>query len=307
MDAPIYIVSKGRSGLGQRRTMEVLHGMGISHYVIVEAQEVEDYRATANPSMTLLVLDPEYQRSYETCLPPGSDKSTGSGPARNFAWDHAKAGGASWHWTVDDNISQFHRLNRNMKVPLADRSGFRVMEAFADRYENVAMAGPNYEFFVIRKEQNPPFNLNTRVYSCNLIRTGLDYRWRGRYNEDTDLSLRMLKDGWCTVLFNAYLQKKRPTMERAGGNTSEFYAEEGTLPKSQMLVDLHPDVARVTWKYGRWHHEADYSVFKQRLKLRPGASLPDGIDNFGMVLERLVPGLGWVEVEQPWYPWEDAG
>ena len=46
-----------------------------------------------------------------------------------------------------------------------------------------------------------------------------------------------------------------------GGNTKEFYAEEGTLPKSQMLADLHPDVASVVWRFNRWHHHVDYKKF----------------------------------------------
>ena len=38
---------------------------------------------------------------------------------------------------------------------------------------------------------------------------------------------------------------------------------EGTLKKSQMLVDAHPDVAKLVWKYDRWHHYVDYSPFKK--------------------------------------------
>ena len=108
----------------------------------------------------------------------------------------------------------------------------------------------------------PPFVVGTRIYSCNLIRNDTPFRWRGRYNEDTDLSLRMLKAGWQTVQFNAFLQYKVTTQTIGGGNTEAFYAEEGTMPKSQMLVDMHPDVARVVWRFGRWHHHVDYRRFK---------------------------------------------
>ena len=50
-----------------------------------------------------------------------------------------------------------------------------------------------------------------------------------------------------------------------GGNTEAFYAGEGTLPKSKMLVDMHPDVAKLAFKFSRWHHVVDYSVFKHGL------------------------------------------
>jgi hypothetical protein len=38
------------------------------------------------------------------------------------------------------------------------------------------------------------------------------------------------------VQFYAFLQYKLTTQTLKGGNTEAFYAEEGTLPKSKMLV-----------------------------------------------------------------------
>ena len=188
---------------------------------------------------------------------------------------------------MDDNITDFYRLVHNQKIRFGDATGFRIMEDFVLRYKNVAMAGPNYENFIVRKEQYPPFVLNTRIYSCNLIRNDLTLRWRGRYNEDTDLSLRLLKDGWCTVQFNAVLQNKLGTQTVKGGCNADFYEKEGTAPKSQMLVKLHPDVSRLMWRFGRVHHHVDYRPFRG-LKLIPraGVAVPAGVDDYGL---RIVP------------------
>lgn len=101
-----------------------------------------------------------------------------------------------------------------------------------------------------------------------LIKNNIPYRWRGRYNEDTDLSLRVLKDGLCTVQFNAFLQGKMATQKIKGGNTKEFYSGEGTKNKSQMLEDMHPDVAKVVWRFNRWHHHVDYKPFKGNKLIR---------------------------------------
>jgi hypothetical protein len=118
-----------------------------------------------------------------------------------------------------------------------------------------------------------------------LIRNDIPYRWRGRYNEDTDLSLRVLKDGFCTVQFNAFIQEKAQTQTLKGGNTEEFYAKEGTLPKSKMLEDMHPDVAKVVWKFNRWHHHVDYRAFKKnRLIKKESLVIPNAINNYGMKL-----------------------
>jgi hypothetical protein len=308
---PLYVVSKGRADI--QLSMKYLTEMGLPHYVVVEEDQLADYQRAAYGGSTFLVLDPEYKRRYDRLTDP--TLSPGSGAARNFAWDHSIGLGAERHWVMDDNIRGWHRLNRNLKTRVADGTIFRCMEDFTERYANVAMAGPNYFMFAVRKASTtPPFYLNTRIYSCNLIRNDLPFRWRGRYNEDTILSLDLLKAGWCTILFNAFLQYKEGTQKMAGGNTTELYGS-GTLAKSQMLVDAHPDVARLTKRFHdpagqkRDHHVVDYKPFliKNALEPRADVAIPDGVDNYGMVLERIDPQTGaWVQVDTPWYPWEDG-
>lgn len=281
---PIYIPTKGR--YDSRYTIKALEWMGIAYYAIVEEQEYGKYAAVIDKN-NILVLDKQYQREYDTFDELGFTKSVGPGAARNFAWDHAISKGYAWHWVMDDNIKAFYRLNRNRKFKIKGGTFFRCMEDFCLRYENVAMAGPNYSMFVPMKSKKAPITMNTRIYSCNLIRNDVPFRWRGRYNEDTDLSLRMLKAGWCTVQFNAFLQEKINTQQVKGGNTAEFYSKEGTYPKSDMLVKMHPDVARLMYRFGRVHHYVDYRPFKDnKLVRKPDIVLPEQPDEYGMVLRR---------------------
>jgi hypothetical protein len=175
------------------------------------------------------------------------------------------------HWVMDDNIKAFSRLHNGRRHPIADGGLFRVIEEFVDRYSNVRIAGPQYQFHALETASYPPFILNTRIYSCLLIENACEHRWRGRYNEDTILSLDVLKHGDCTMLFNTLLQEKLGTQVLAGGNTAEFYEAEGTHNKSLMLEAVHPDVAEVVWKFGRLHHKVDYRPFKNnRLQLIDG-------------------------------------
>ena len=154
------------------------------------------------------------------------------------------------------------------------------------RYDNVAIAGPNYYSFCKANDGVPPFVKNTRIYSCLLIRNDIPYRWRGRYNEDTDICLRALKDGWATIQFNAFLQGKVTTQRMKGGNHQQFYSEDGTYLKSKMLEDMHPDVAKVVWRFNRWHHHVDYRPFKKNLlKRKTDIDIPQGINNYGLRLE----------------------
>lgn len=279
---PVYIVSKGR--WKNRLTSRALDTMGVPYKMIVEESQLFHYQAEIGRERCL-VLPQKYLDEYDTCDDLGDSKSKGPGAARNFAWDHAIDSGAEKHWVMDDNLDAFHRLNRNMKRESDTPAVFAAMEDFVDRYENVPIAGPNYYNFVKATDGVPPFILNTRIYSCLLIQNDAPYRWRGRYNEDTDLSLRVLKDGLCTIQFNAFLQGKVTTQRMTGGNTEEFYADEGTKAKSEMLANLHPDVASVVWRFNRWHHYVDYKPFKKnRLKRKANIDIPQGINNYGMEL-----------------------
>lgn len=296
-------MSKGRAD--SRFTARHLEAIGVDYAIVVEEQERDAYAAVIDPAK-VLVLDPAYQRDYDTFWEGEDGASKGPGPARNFAWDHAKASGADWHWVMDDNIRGFYRLNHNLKVPVGDGTILRCMEDFTLRYTNVAMSGPNYFMFASRKAKMPPFVTNTRIYSCNLIRNDIPFRWRGRYNEDTDLSLRILKAGLCTIQFNAFLQFKSPTQTVKGGNTAEFYEKEGTAPKSRMLKAMHPDVTELVWRFGRHHHRVDYSAFRDlKLIRRPDLEIAAGLDNYGMVLRQLGSPVG--EVLEELSPDRDEG
>lgn len=255
-DFPVFIPSKSRAD--NALTMHVLDGLGVPYRIIVEESQHDDYAAVYGADR-LLVLPRSFQEEYEALDDHGMTKSLGPGPARNYAWHVAASEGAPWHWVIDDNVRSFMRSNRNRRVRVGDGSIFAAMEEFVQRYTNVAMAGPAYSMFAPSKDRTPPFITGTRIYSCNLIRTAIPFRWRGRYNEDTDLSLRILKAGWATVQFVAFQQQKVATQRMRGGNTEAFYDREGTAAKSALLVAMHPDVTTPVVKWGRPHHRVDYS------------------------------------------------
>jgi hypothetical protein len=291
---PIYIPSKGR--WDNQLTSKALDRGNIPHNIIVEEQEYDLYRQHKTDAATLIVLDTQFRKIHETLDDLGDTDSYGAGPARNMAWELSIKDGAARHWDIDDNIDTFYRLNRNRKVPCNDAALFVAMEDFADRYENVGIAGPNYSMFVYRRKPEPPFIPNTRIYSCSLIMNSLPFRWRLRMNEDTDLSLRVLKAGFVTIQFNAFLQGKMATQSQAGGYTKEFYSKEGTLRKSKMLVDEHPDVAEIAWRFGRWHHYVDYGPFKNnKLIRRADFKLPED-PSFGLKEQIFVDGK-WTTVK----------
>lgn len=269
---PVFIPTKGR--WDSRLTIRALEKIGVPYRAVVEPQEYDNYAAVIDPA-NILVL-------------PHSNK--GLVVTRNWIWDYALSLGTPRFWTMDDNIKAFFRLNHNLKVPFTSGTPLYVIEDFVERYTNVPIAGMNYFMFASRKSAVPPFTLNTRVYSNMLIETdardprGKPYRNEGFYNDDTDLCLRVLKDGFCTILFNAFLIEKSVTMTVKGGMTP-YYQGDGRLKMAQELQRKHPDVTKITRKWGRWQHQVDYRPFKHnQLRRKPGLEIPEGPNNYGMKL-----------------------
>ena len=273
---PIYIISKGR--YESRLTSKAFEEMNVPYKIVIEEQEYDEYAAVIDPKKILVL--------------PFSNLGQGSIPARNWIMKHSIEAGAKRHWIIDDNIQGFVRLNRNKKIPVADGTIFKCAEDFTDRYSNVAISGFNYRFFASQRDKQPAYRKNRRVYSIILINNEISHRWRGRYNEDTDLSIRVLKDGWCTILFQTFLADKITTMTMTGGNTDELYKQDedfdGRLEMAQSLVDQHPNIVSINWKWGRWQHEVDYRQFrKNKLKRIVDISKMPKIDNYGMVLKKI--------------------
>lgn len=293
---PIYIISKGR--WETRHTSKTLEKMGVDYFIAVEPQEYDNYAAVIEPRKVLKL--------------PFSNHGMGSGPARNWCWEHSKANGHARHWLMDDNMLEFWRFHHNKRYRVERGSGiFRAAEDFVDRYENIALSGFQYKFFCPDTMAYPPYVLNTRIMSCFLIDNNCPIQWRGKFNEDVDLSIRVLKEGYTTLLFHAFLCGKLRTGTVKGGNTSEIYnnyEEDASLRKSQMLKEMHPECVELMERYGRVHHFVNLDAIINRhtgqsarqnaLILKPDAQIRNMTDNYGM---KLIRGFGtddaWEDVE----------
>lgn len=249
---PIYIISKGR--YEKRYTSKYLEWCNIDYKIVVEPQEIDNYSKYIDKNKILSLPD-EYL-----------NKNQGSIPARNFVWKHSKENGHKRHWILDDNISSYKRFIYSQKVIIQGACVFKIVEDFVDRFTNIKMAGHNYTMFAVTTNTDiKPITMNTRIYSSILLSNDIfpEYYWRGKYNEDTDLSLRLLKAGYPTILFNGILADKLKTLTQKGGNTDSIYSEkDGLLLKAQSIVDQHGDVSKIIYRFGRPHHYVNYSSFK---------------------------------------------
>ena len=299
---PIYIISKGRAD--SRLTVKSLDDMGAMYRVVIEESEYDAYAAVIHPSKLLVLPEgfrdnPKWARQCEDTGLLG-----GSIPVRNWVWEHSINEGHKRHWILDDNIHNFYRLHNNRKTKMTTPTCFRVCEDFTDRYTDVKMSGMNYAFFCPASTKRPPYYHNTRVYSCILLANDVygELYWRGKYNEDTDLSLRVMKGGYHTFLFNQMLCGKVATLTMKGGNTKEVFNVDNPgntdtrggenfdhrREFAESLHAQHPEEVKITQKWGRWHHHIDYTQF-QHIKptKKPGLDIPKGNNEYGMKLVRL--------------------
>ena len=79
-------------------------------------------------------------------------------------------------------------------------------------------------------------------------------------------------------------------MTMSGGNTEALYklndGQDGRLLMAQSLQQQHPDVVTVGRRWNRWQHVVNYRPFKNNKLIRkPGVEIPEGVNNYGMVLK----------------------
>ena len=255
---PIYIVSKGR--WEEHQTAKFFKEDGLQFYVCVEPQEYDKYCEH---------IGEEYIIKTDF-----SNLGQGSYPARNFIWEHSIKNGHKRHWIFDDNIRGIRRIHKGNKIPCNAGKAISVVEDFTDRYENLHISGFNYSTFVVpASSDKKPFYLNCHVYSALLIKNNMPYRWRMKYNEDVDLCLQVLDNGYCTALFNAFTIDKTSTVAKMkGGNQDELYkgnAFEKKVLKSRSLEEVWPQYCKTIMRFGRPHHYVNWKGhFKHKLVRR---------------------------------------
>jgi hypothetical protein len=272
---PVYIPSKGR--YERCLTARFLTEDKCPFHIVVEPQEEDAYRQRF-PQASILVL-------------PFANLGQGSIPARNWIKAHATEAGHKRHWQIDDNCSHIKRIWEGRRIPCRSGVALAATEDFVDRYENVAVAGLNYEMFAVPNAKMPPFRVNCHVYSCTLTLNETPHQWRGRYNEDTDYCLQVLADGWCTVLMNTFIIWKAGTMTVTGGNTDQLYQGDGRLKMARSLERMWPGVVETKRRFGRPQHVVNWKKFRNPLKRRTDidweALENAGSNDYGMVLKRV--------------------
>ena len=289
---PIFIISYNRPNV-YASTISAFIKYGVKINVVVHKEQLQAYKSFFNsPLVNWIEFDDEYKHKYEILSNVDSyEKNAGSGAERNFAWDCAKNAGYSAYWNFDDNMIFIYQTGkttnskksyerRHITDPKQFKELFHKAEDFYDSYDNL---------FIMELGEGTYFGfrthpvLNRRCYSALLINTAIPTQWRGRYNEDTIMSLDCLSNGFCTCQTPILLKNKCSTRAAKGGNhalgkgkddlKNQVYSdaidyEFSSSLKSQMLVAVYPQYCYLKYRCGRIHHgynEQAWNSFKQQL------------------------------------------
>jgi len=252
----IYVITKGRWQYNY--TIKSLEKLKIKNYkVVIEAEEVDSYIDSGVDKDKIIIFNK-------------IDKNNKSSvPVRNFVWNYSQKQKELYHWILDDNIKGFYRWNRNKRFEVNSGYIFTHIEDYILTKNNVMISGMNYFCFNNDIDYKRKLIIkNTRIYSCILIKNEipkLAEKWRGEFNEDTDLSIRILKLGYSSCLFNNYLCNKLQTGKLKGGNEELYknYTQQGYTDKTLSLIKQHPDIVKTSKKFGKDnHHLVNYKGFQ---------------------------------------------
>lgn len=256
---PIFVISKGRYNVELNKkliyqaplTIKYLEKCNIDYKIIVEKQEYQEYCKSINKE-NIIILPDEYM-----------NKNQGSIPVRNFVHHYNLKNKNHAYWILDDNIRNYIYNDNDERFKITDGLAFRLNENILDNHQNLYLTGHQYKMFIMPKQSITPIISNhTRVYSSILIKTDIPVInenndiWRGKYNEDTDLSLRILKLGLPTLITNNIVADKEKTGGKGGNEL--IYKEDNNASgelKSKSLLEHHSDVVDIVKRYGRTHHK----------------------------------------------------
>lgn len=220
---PIYIPSKGRAELCL--TVDNLLSENIPVNIVVEPQDKDAYQKKygTNKLVTILTLD---------------ENDRGISYARNFIKSHSKESGDLYHWCIDDNVKNFRIRKNNKNVITTAGWMLYIAEQLMTKYDGIGGISMVHIAFAFTKKRD--IDYNKQIYSCMLLDSTNEIYFREDIIEDTDYSLQILSQNYCTILLNRFIIDKPTTMTMKGGNTDSEYVGDRRMTRAVGLQKMWP-------------------------------------------------------------------
>ena len=286
MNFNIYIPSYGRAGTAY--TAKMLDDFNVSNYYLaIDATQFKEYSKYYD-TKHIIIRDTSF-RGVDKLDMLTSKKSPntyhGTAGLYNSLLYFSRSLGESHYWTIDDDM-----IGLAMKAYKGDSDFTGEMKYNKDDFFRCSNLLEKYGFSFTKfmkgledlmlKARNPGFlglekfglvfnlpikwRLGTRLYSFYLTNNKNQINHFGQHNNDVITSIGMSRAGYVNMLFEGIYYNSGPT--QVGGGLTETYKKFGTLDKGKILVTAMPDCSKISYKYNRIHHTANYNKYNtQRL------------------------------------------
>lgn len=212
----INILSLGRYTDKLGTTHKILTEMKIHHYLFCEEKEFYLYDDWIDKEYCVLMTGPNF-----------SERNEGGQHMRNHIIEYWFNEGEEYIWMLDDNISEYQRLNMGKKIKIKSKEIFTSIEHYISHFDNIGLCSHNIHSYVTGDGNRTCIVINEKHFSSLLINIQTGLRFRFKYNEDHILSIDNLCSGFQTICFNHILYNKPTSGNQKGGN-SGIYDSQGT-------------------------------------------------------------------------------
>lgn len=265
----IYIISKGRPQCRTARTLEKMNYPGEWFIVCGNNDEtLPQYRDNWGDHVIVFDWYEEIKHTDTLDNFGFEDKASGACPVRNATMKISKKRGELRHWQFDDDYNDFHKFD-------VDNEKFRRFdsgEEFEDWLYTVAKygydCGMNNIGFPPGSETYPDkfCTFSGRVFNAHNLPSTDDIfvPWVGRMNDDLINAINVWRQGGYEMSLR-HMNMTMPNSQSEQGGLSEMYIQDGTVRKSAYPVLLAPNATKLVVKFGRYHHEVDWSKLRPKL------------------------------------------
>ena len=214
---PIYIPSRSR--WDSMATHKLLIQSGISNFFIVVEPGDQEFEYThAGFGENLLVLP---------------EQNKGLFYSRQFCKDHSTEAGDRYHWQLDDDIRSFLSRNPGEKTGHPSASdALCAIEHEVLKYTNIGQAGMNQNSF---PPGVSPIKVNHLPVQAFMVNNRVESKFRTRIMNDFDFTLQVLREGWCTFMFD-HIRTNTPAIGTNKGGLHEVYKNRKVIVETMEFM-----------------------------------------------------------------------
>ncbi len=247
---PIFVPSKGRP---QSSTLKLLREHGIEHNVVVEPQELENYKLNElGPPISFYLALPENDR--------------GIAYVRNMIKRTAGGAGMKWYWMLDDDITRFYLAIGGKNSASNPLTVLLEAQRIFSSLPLVGQGALEYQQFSWSAKKDFAIGYCDVAVAINADRTlGIEYRQEMDLKEDRDFTLQILANGMLTVRASKCGFSAPKNGSNKGGLYEEYQKDGREEQASRRMEAAWPGICKYQPKKdGRPDVKINWSVFRPK-------------------------------------------